>query len=88
MSVPPVGSAESRRLHEDWWGKCRTCRFWDGADEVRPREGMGPLISLRMKPAICTNPKSDMVGQETWTEGNCDKWDSFDVEMALSLVDN
>ena len=23
-----IDRADSVRLHEDWWGKCRTCRFW------------------------------------------------------------
>jgi len=21
---------ESKRIHLDWWGKCRTCRWWAG----------------------------------------------------------
>jgi hypothetical protein len=66
---------ESIRLHTDWWGKCRTCLFWQGSDERRMANG------------ICKNPKSDLFEQETWTEGHCKKWDSFDIETALELLE-
>ena len=65
---------ESKRLHMDWWGKCRTCRFWQGSDEIR------------MSPGICKNPISDLFEQETWTEGHCNKWDSFDIDTALEVM--
>ncbi len=83
MSNPPLGSNESKRLHLDWWGKCRTCRFWDGADKISPREGREPMVQIRWEPAPCTNPASPLYGQETRTEGHCKKWDSFDVDVAL-----
>ncbi len=70
-----ISKEESRRLHIDWWGKCRTCRFWASTD---PR---------RMEPAQCTNPRSNMLNQETWTEGHCPQWDSFDIDTALEVLD-
>ena len=63
-----VSHDESVRLHEDWWGKCRTCRFWHGADEVRPREGTTPLIMIRWHDARCENPRSSLVGEVTTTK--------------------
>jgi hypothetical protein len=66
---------ESRRIHEDWWGKCRTCAFWQGSD------------LRRMVPGLCTNPISNLHGQITWTEGYCPKWDSFDIETAFELME-
>jgi hypothetical protein len=72
---------ESIRLHMDWWGKCRTCRHWHGA-------AGGLLGEERWEPALCENPVSDMYGKETWTEGECRKWDSFDIDVALELLSN
>lgn len=68
---------ESKQLHMDWWGKCRTCKFWNGADSGKHR---------RWLPALYENPESDLHGQETWTEGHCSKWDSFDIETALEML--
>lgn len=65
---------ESRRLHQDWWGKCRTCLYWKGTDESRMAAG------------VCDNPKSDMHGKETWTDGHCRKWDSYDICVALEML--
>ena len=70
---------ESIRLHMDWWGKCRTCRHWQGTDGERgePRWNPGP----------CTNSESPLFNQETWTEGHCEKWDSFDIDTALGMME-
>ncbi len=65
----------SIRVHENWWGKCRSCLFWKGSDE------------RRMESGTCDNPASDMYKKETWTEGHCVKWDSFDINTALELLD-
>ena len=81
MSLP-ISHAESVRLHEDWWGKCRTCRFWHGEDEVKVREGREPLVQLRWHKAPCENPASPLHGETTSTEGHCSKWDSFDTALA------
>ena len=65
--------SESVRIHEDWWSKCRTCKHWDGGRESR-------------EPGACLNPVSDMHKQETWTDGHCKEWDSFDVDAALEVM--
>jgi len=83
-----VERAESIRLHEDWWGKCRTCRFWNGADEARPREGLPPLVSIRWHPSRCENPRSQLHSTEADMDGSCPQWDSFDVDVALEVMFN
>lgn len=75
----PVSKEESIRLHTDWYGKCRTCEFWGGTDSPG---------HLRWNPGLCNNEKSDLYKVETWTEGHCEHWSSFDPatcgEMFLS----
>ena len=75
---------ESKRLHMDWWGKCRTCRFWQGTNAGDGSGSMGN--QTRWNPGLCNNPKSPLFEQETWTEGHCDKWDSFDIDVALEMM--
>lgn len=75
----PISREESIRIHEDWWGKCRSCRFWHGSDE--------PPRHVKWNPAPCTNPDSPLFQQETWTEGHCRKWDSFDIDLAFELME-
>lgn len=70
-----IDKAESIRLHYDWWGQCRTCEFWIDSDITR------------FKPGICSNEKSALFKKVTWTEGDCDKWDSFDIETALEFLE-
>lgn len=86
MSAIAISRDESMRLHEDWWGKCRTCRFWHGADEVRPREGTAPLIHLRWHDARCENPRSPLHSSSMDHNGSCPQWDSFDVDIALEVL--
>jgi hypothetical protein len=74
----------SRRLHMDWWGKCRTCRYWHGTDAGDGSGRMGNQVRWQDSP--CTNPASDRYQEVTTTEGHCSKWDSFDVETALELL--
>jgi hypothetical protein len=76
---------ESKRLHMDWWGKCRTCRFWQGTDAGNGDGSVGNQI--RWNPGQCSNPSSDLYGQETWTEGHCNQWDTFDLETAVELLE-
>lgn len=71
---------ESRRLHMDWWGKCRTCKFWEGTD------GFDVVFHPRWNPGLCNNKESLLYNQETWTEGHCEKWDSFDIDTALEML--
>ena len=70
-----IDKITSVRLHYDWWKQCRTCLFWIGSDQTR------------MEPGICYNPQSPLYKEETWTEGSCEKWDSFDIETALEFLD-
>lgn len=65
---------EVYRIHCDWWGKCRSCSFWLNDDPER------------MAPGVCNNNKSDLYKQETWTEGHCVKWDSFDIDIAFKIM--
>lgn len=58
--------------HLDWWGKCRTCSFWLGKRNT-------------MEPGRCSNVKSDLFEQETWTEGSCKEWDTFDIIAAIHV---
>jgi hypothetical protein len=81
MERKPESEKEfSLRIHMDWWGKCRTCRFWNGANG-------GHFNDPRWEPAICENPASLHHGKETWTEGHCPKWDSYDIETAFELME-
>lgn len=76
---------QSKLIHIEWWGKCRSCRFWGGTDAG---DGSGSLRNqARWNPGPCTNEASDMYQKETWTEGHCSKWDSFDIETAFELMD-
>ncbi len=73
-----IDKEESIRLHMGWWGMCRTCRHWTGTDsEDRPR----------WHPGKCTNPKSPLFEEETWISGECPKWDSFDIDTALEIME-
>ena len=80
-----MNKEESKRLHIDWWGKCRICRFWQGTNNG---DGSGTFGNeVRWNPGPCINPESDLYQQETWTEGHCQKWDSFDIDTAFELLD-
>lgn len=68
---------ESFRLLEDWWNKCRTCRYWSASDEDR----------IKMTPSICSNINSPLFEHETWTEGYCRYWDAFDIDVAIDVID-
>lgn len=65
---------ESIRLHLDWWGKCRTCAWWKGD---RTTQEAGP----------CSNEESPLFYQTTWSEGRCTEWASFDMEVAMTVLD-
>ena len=41
---------------------------------------------IRWNPGPYSNKDSDMFGKETWTEGHCKKWDSFDFDTAFELM--
>ena len=78
----------SRRLHKDWWGKCRTCRFWGGTDNGDGSDtGLSTSNAPRWNDGPCLNESSDLFKQETTTDGYCGKWDSFDIDIAFGLLD-
>jgi hypothetical protein len=81
-----ISHDESVRLHEDWWGKCRTCRFWHGDDEVRPYQGHNTIVHLRWHDAKCENPKSPLHSMDMDHNGHCPQWDSFDMDTALQVM--
>ena len=70
--ITNISDEESRRLHTDWFGNCRTCKFWNGEDNGK---------HIRWNPSPCTNHRSPLYGTETWTEGNCQEWVSFDPSI-------
>lgn len=63
---------ERKRLLDDWWGKCRTCKYWTGEDSTE-----NGIYHPRWKPGLCTNEKSKLYKEETWTEGYCEEWEEF-----------
>lgn len=66
---------ESIRIHLDWWGKCRTCRFYNG-----DRGALG------LAPAGCMNEASPLHAETVTHEGHCGKWDTFDSDVAFGLM--
>jgi len=64
---------ESYRIHLDWWGKCRTCKFWGGIKES-------------IKDGLCNNVDSDLFNVETTIDGYCSKWDTFDEDTAYDVL--
>jgi hypothetical protein len=75
MMAEAVPHAESVRYHLDWWGQCRTCRFW-GGPRAKAAES-GP----------CLNRASDLFEKPTTTSGECAQWDSFDLNAAIEVMD-
>lgn len=68
--------SKSKRLHQDWWAQCRTCKFWSSTD---PERGVA-------NPGMCDNLVSVNYKQETWSSGYCPQWDTFDIETALEIL--
>jgi hypothetical protein len=86
MSIPDDGSEESRRLHLDWGGQCRTCKYWDGDDKISERPGTTPLIQLRWFPSKCNNAKSIHHGKMVRSGESCPKWHSFDISFMNKMI--
>jgi hypothetical protein len=78
-----IDKQESIRLHEDWWGQCRTCRFWE-APEGKGLHGV--LTRPNLGEFLCVSPLSKVSGQLTGSDGGCSKWDSFDTDTALEVL--
>ena len=70
-----MDKAESRRLHLDWWEKCRTCNHW------------GSSLRGNSELAHCLMKQSPLYGNQTASNGHCPKWDSFDLDTALEVLD-
>lgn len=66
--------SDSGRYHVDWWGQCRSCAHWGGNRES-------------MEDGTCANKESDLCGRTTTTDGECQKWSSFDPEIASKVKD-
>jgi len=64
----------SLRIHIDWWGKCRTCKEWDG-ERVQGFQGK------------CDHPQGVFRGSTTTSEGRCPDWESYDYEGACAALD-
>jgi len=71
-----VTPEESKRLHLDWWGQCRTCKHWNSTND---RPNMGRFS--------CFAKESELYLQRTSSSGHCPKWDSFDVDVALDVME-
>jgi len=56
---------------------CRTCRFWKTSDPERFDNN-----------SRCGNINSPLFNENTWTEGQCDYWDSYDIDTALEIIEN
>jgi hypothetical protein len=68
---------ESRRLHLDWLGQCRTCNHWG------VRLGVYQRGNLEEHPCKC--PESELSEKCTTSTGHCPKWESFDPETVSEL---
>jgi hypothetical protein len=61
--------SERVRYQLDWYGECRTCKFWD-CDRG----------NLTQSP--CMNQKSDLYQKVTTSGGDCKHWVNFDEEAS------
>ena len=79
---------ESKRLHLDWWGNCRTCKHWSGR---RTTDGTtGVVISEeahRDLVGTCYSNAGPFYLRHTRPNGRCVQWDSFDVDVALEVME-
>ncbi len=75
--------SEAQRLHWDWFGECRTCKWWTGIRTSWP-QGSRPRESFRAK---CSNNASDGFDEEVSCDGDCPEWDSYDVDAALYVLE-
>lgn len=77
-----ISMAEKIEIHTEWWGKCVSCRHWQTRVTVEHRD----IITRSKDPGACGFQKSPLFGQETWIEGQCEWWDSFDVDAAIAVM--
>lgn len=77
-------ASEAIRLHVDWWGKCRTCKWWDPVDAQREAVSWDERGALT---GICRGKKSVLFDVMTGPEGDCVEWDSYDVDAAIVVME-
>lgn len=78
MKVAETPKELSKRIHLDWWGYCRSCHFWKTNDPER----------FDITNTKCGNINSPMFDENTWTEGKCDYWDSYDTDTAIEVMED
>lgn len=66
--------SESFRIHLDWFGQCRTCKYWKGNRDT-------------MEDGPCDNALSPLYARTLWTSDECSYWDTFDEETACEVID-
>lgn len=66
----------SVRIHYDWWGKCRTCKHWQG-NRVDPKT---------LSDGTCQSGKSQLSQQQTTWNGHCNMWDTYDIDTAIEVL--
>lgn len=68
---------EAVRVHFDWYGKCRTCKFWcsDNGRQVFDQKGWR-----------CDCESSVLYNKETWWDGHCEKWETFYLDAAKEAI--
>jgi hypothetical protein len=71
--------SEPVRLHKDWWGQCRTCKWW--APIGGTREGRGALSGF----CECRKSRFCHLASARYTE--CEQWDSYDVDAAIVVME-
>lgn len=73
-----MDKAESYRIHKNWWGKCRTCKWWKGGRA-------STFVGTTNGP--CASKKSPLFEAVTTWDGHCPEWDSFDIDIAMQLME-
>jgi len=79
--------AESKRIHLDWWGKCRTCRHWAGPRRDVAKAARDAFYQNTHDYPRCTNEQSPLYWKLVGGGGHCEEWDSFDVDVALEIME-
>jgi len=82
MKVTPE---ESKWLHTDWWGQCRTCKHWSG-QRGRRLHLVGEEI-YRDRVGTCYSNDSPFYLRHVRRNGYCSEWDSFDLDVAIEVME-
>lgn len=72
---------EAVRLHEDWFGQCRTCKHW----QAERREALS-VKQRGSHDGVCGCEASPGFEKRTGTEDRCEEWDSYDADAALRVM--